>query len=72
MEPMSRIEALRQIVETHSAALIDNFWVDANTAQMLVLVHDHLGPEAQAKFERIPLTRLVDFGWAHVKSPGAA
>ena len=68
---MTRIEKLRAIVDNHEAGLIDNFFVDVVTASMLVTVHDALRPDLHAKFERLPLRTLVDFGWKHVKSPTA-
>jgi hypothetical protein len=64
---MTRIEKLHTIVDNWQAATIDTFWVDATTASMLVAVYDALKTdEAREKFERIPLMRLVDFGWKHV------
>ena len=63
-----RITKLREIVEQHQAGIVDNFYVDVTTAQMLVVVHDALKTqELRDKFERLPLRRLVDFGWAHVR-----
>ena len=62
-----RIDKLRQIVANHQAGLIDGFWVDVTTANMLVTVHDALRPDLQPKFETVPFMRLVDFGWKHVR-----
>jgi type II secretory pathway component PulM len=45
-------------------------WVilDATTAHMLRTIRGAMRTEAaQAKFDRIPLPRLVEFGWSHVK-----
>jgi hypothetical protein len=44
------------------------FYMDAQTANMLITVYNALSEENRAKFNRIPLNRLVDFGWKHVKA----
>ncbi len=45
------------------------FYMDAFTASMLVTVYNALSnDEAKAKFNRIPLMRLIDFGWKHIKA----
>jgi hypothetical protein len=51
------------------------FYMDTLTASMLVAVYEALKgsermsqEEARAKFNRIPLTRLIDFGWKHAKA----
>ena len=43
------------------------FYLDAQTANMLVTVYNALSEEHRAKFNRIPLMRLIDFGWKHVR-----
>lgn len=63
----SRIDILRKIVQDHQAAKVDGTMVDAFTASMLVKVHDALGPANQAKFQSLPLLKLIDFGWKQVK-----
>lgn len=63
----SRIAAVRAIVRDHQAARIDGYIMDAYTASMLVAVYDGLKPENQAKFERLPLKRLIDIGWGAVQ-----
>ena len=40
--------------------------MDTQTANMLATVYNALRPDLQAKFNRIPLNKLVDFGWKHV------
>ena len=68
MSEGSRIAKVKAIVAHHQAATIDGFWVDAQTANALVTVFDALKTdEARAKFERLPLPRLVDFAWKHVR-----
>ncbi len=64
---MKRIGQLQTIVANGQAQLIDNFWVDTTTAAMLIAVYNALSPTNQDKFDSIPLLRLVDFGWQHVK-----
>lgn len=65
---MSRIEQLQKIVDNHEAGLVDGQWVDAQTANMLVKVYEALATdELRAKFERLRLMTLVEFGWKHVR-----
>ncbi len=66
----SRIEKLRRIVSQHQADKVDGRMVDVQTANALVLVHDALSPENQAKFDKVPLPKLVDFAWKNVKIGG--
>lgn len=63
---MTRIETLRLIVAEHQARLIDNMWVDVQTANMLVTIHGALSEANHEKFETLPLVTLVNFGWKHV------
>lgn len=64
----SRIDAVRAIVREHAAKRIDGIIVDAFTAGMLLAIYNALSPEAREKFGKIDLSRLVDFGWKHVKA----
>lgn len=63
----SRIEIIRKIVERHQARTIDGRLIDVFTANMLKQVYDLLvSEESKAKFERMPLMTLVNFGWSKV------
>jgi hypothetical protein len=63
----TRIEALRTIV-AGGTAKVDGIALDATTANMLVTVYDALRSDAnKAKFETIPLRKLIDFGWKQVR-----
>jgi hypothetical protein len=44
-------------------------WIllDHTTASALDACYQALSPDNQAKWDRIPLTRLVDFAWGQVK-----
>lgn len=64
---MNRIGQLQEIVANGQAGLIDNFWVDTTTANMLIAVYNALSPANQDRFDAVPLTRLVDLGWKCVK-----
>jgi hypothetical protein len=65
---MTRIEQLRKIVDNHEAGLVDNQWVDATTANMLVKVYEALQTdELRDKFESLRLMTLIEFGWKHVR-----
>jgi hypothetical protein len=65
---VKRIGKLQEIVANGQAGLIDNFWMDTFTAQMLIAIYNALSPENQDKFDSIPLPKLVDFGWKHVRA----
>lgn len=62
-----RIDVLRRIIKEHQYEKIDGKVVDATTANMLVQVYEALRPDLQRKFDKIPLMKLVDFGWSVVK-----
>ena len=44
------------------------FYMDIQTANMLVTIYNALSEEHRAKFNRIPLMRLIDFGWKQVRA----
>jgi len=64
-----RIDVLRRILK-EGYEKIDGYQVDAQTANMLVTVYDSLAKRGHdmSKFDRIPLPKLVDFGWSQVRS----
>ena len=62
-----RITALRNILKGHTAGKIDGQIVDAFTAGGLVKLYDGLSEKNHAKFERLPLPKLVEFMWKQVK-----
>lgn len=64
---MSRIEQLRKIVDNHEVGMVDNQWVDVQTANMLCVVFDALNEANRAKFESLRLMTLIEFGWKHVR-----
>lgn len=41
----------------------DGVLLDAFTAQHMLVLHEHLGPEARAKFEAMPLMKAVNVTW---------
>lgn len=63
---MSRYEKLKNIVE-NGYSKIDGKMVDVFTASMLLKVYEALSDSNKEKFEKIPLVRLVDFGWRMMK-----
>lgn len=65
---MTRIEKARQIVDNHEAGMIDGFWVDVQTANMLVTVWEALTEANREKFETVSFTGLVAVGWKNVKA----
>ena len=69
--PLSRLEALRQIVAESQAMKITmdiggkqkKVYVDMLTARMLLTVYDALNEENKAKFIALPWPRMVSVGW---------
>jgi hypothetical protein len=43
------------------------FYFDSFTASAMLAVYNALSEENKAKFDLIPLPKLVDFTWKHVK-----
>ncbi|KKN20136.1 hypothetical protein LCGC14_0938790 [marine sediment metagenome] len=74
---MQNVTILREIRERHQHAKIQvagrSVAVDMQTANVLIMVYDALGLEAQAKFAGMlhhspgTFRRLVDFSWGQVK-----
>ena len=42
-------------------------YIDSSTASAMTAVYNALKPELQAKFNNLPLGKLVDFCWKHVR-----
>lgn len=68
----ARIDTLRQIVDRHQHQEIDGMIVDVQTANLLIQVYDALSEGNKAKFDDLPLDRLVDLGWRSVASKKTA
>jgi len=62
-----RADQLSVIVEHHQHGKVDGVAIDVTTARMLLAVYAALSVENRTKFDSIPLTRLVEFGWKHTK-----
>lgn len=63
---MTRIEQLRRIVDNHTAGLVDNTWIDVQTAGACIAVYDALKPSLRPKFDSLPMSRLAVFAWDQV------
>jgi len=63
-EGRTRIAKVLEIGRSGMAATIDGYLVDTTTAALLVKVYNALSRKNKAKFERLPLDRLVDFAWS--------
>lgn len=65
----TRYTMAKQVVETSSflpAPAFEGLMLDLFTASALVKVYEALGPANQAKFDTVPLPRLLDFVWKQV------
>ena len=67
----SRMDTIRQILESSQSQTVDGMLVDIQTANVLVQVFDALSPENQAKVDQVPLDRLVEWAWSKVGSKTA-
>lgn len=63
----TRMEKIRSVVEGCQAARVEGLFVDSFTAKMLVKVHAALNEENRAKFEALPLAKMVAVGWKLIK-----
>lgn len=66
----SIIKTCREILSNHEARLIDNQWVDVQTANAIVTVYEALNKENKVKFLGFGLMRMADVAWKLV-SKGA-
>lgn len=57
------IDAIRDIVTSHSSKMIDGVLVDAQTANVIVQVYDALNDENKVKFAAMPIERMGDAAW---------
>ncbi len=57
------IDVAKRVVDNHQFEEIDNIILDAQTAGMLVAVHDTLSPETRNKFVSLSLPEAVEIGW---------
>ena len=57
----ARYEAAKQATETQTAGTIEGALLDTFTASALVAVYEAMSPENQARFDSIPLDKLVAF-----------
>lgn len=62
----ARYEVCKRIVERHQYEELEGSIMDAQTAQLLVQVYERLSPSSQARFDSIPLPRLVKWAWSLV------
>lgn len=65
----NRYAMARTVVETQTflkAPAFEGQMLDMFTASALVQVYEALAPANQAKFDSIPLPKLLDFVWARV------
>lgn len=61
-----RIGALQQIVATQQPTDVEGHLVDVDTAQNLIDIFGQLNPDNQARFDDVPLPKLID--WANSRS----
>jgi hypothetical protein len=61
-----RIEACRAILATGSFAKIDGVTVDLFSASAVIAVYDYLNADNKAKFERLPIVKMVRLAFKFV------
>lgn len=57
----------KRVVTNSQYEMLEGTLLDLQTANVMVLVYEAIKPENQAKFDRIPLMRLVEFCWKACK-----
>lgn len=69
----SRIDKLRLVVEHHQHAKVDGLRIDAQTANVMVQVHDALKDEYYRKrFNTMPMLKCVNLCWTVFSKAGRA
>ncbi len=59
------LEICRAIVKRHAAQMVDGVVVDAQTANVIVSVHDNLNPANRAKYAEMKnIVRMGELAWA--------
>lgn len=64
---MDTVEQCRAIVAAHQSRKVAGVRVDAQTARVIVLVHDALSEDNRAKFTAMPVERMARVAWKLVK-----
>lgn len=57
------ITICREILAQHEARLVDNLWVDVQTANAIVTVYDALNETNKLKFATWSILRMADAAW---------
>ena len=60
---MSRIDALRWVLEHHQCALVEGVAVDVQSANAIVTVYDNLSEKNKPKFLAMPIGKMGDVAW---------
>lgn len=61
-----RYETAKAVVESNQAQKIEGTTLDTTSAQALITVYEALSADNQAKFDSIPLDKLMEFVWSKV------
>lgn len=61
-----RYTIAKRITETGQYGYLEGFTLDVTTAQAMVTVYEALAPHNQARFDALPLERLMRFVWKMV------
>lgn len=64
----ARYAAAKQVRDTQTAGTLEGATLDTFTASALCAVYERLSETAQAKFDSIPLPKLIAFVWKMVKA----
>lgn len=61
-----RYETAKAVVESRQAQKMEGTTLDTTSAQALITVYEALNADNQAKFDSIPLDKLMEFVWSKV------
>ena len=63
----ANIKDIEQVLKKKSAKKIDGMYMDMTTANAIMTVYKALNRSNKKKFEKLPLTKMVDVTWKLVR-----
>ncbi len=61
MDP--RFDIFRDVLANHEARLVENMWVDVQTASAILTVYAALNDKNKSRFEGLSLIKMADVSW---------